>query len=201
MKNTNDGNRVVFLRGNMVNLRPLEESDLERCTRWINDPEVSRYLSGLWPLTMQAERKWLESHSTGSKSDVVLAIETKDGVHIGNIGFHNIKWTDGVAVSGAMIGDKRYWDKGYGTDAKMQLVNWAFSNLGLRKLCSQVIAFNARSLAYSKKCGYKVEGVLAKHVLRDGGYPDVVNLALFKEDWPPIWKAYLAKGKKRRKAK
>jgi RimJ/RimL family protein N-acetyltransferase len=150
---------------------------------------------------MQAERKWLESHSTGSKSDVVLAIETKDGVHIGNIGFHNIKWTDGVAVSGAMIGDKRYWDKGYGTDAKMQLVNWAFSNLGLRKLCSQVIAFNARSLAYSKKCGYKVEGVLAKHVLRDGGYPDVVNLALFKEDWPPIWKAYLAKGKKRRKAK
>ena len=37
--------RVVFLRGDHVVLRPISKSDLPRLTRWINDPEVRHFLN------------------------------------------------------------------------------------------------------------------------------------------------------------
>lgn len=180
----NTRHHVVFLRGKKTILRPLEESDLPRCVKWINDPEVSKFLSGHWPMTMPAEKKWFETHATSdSKDSIILAIETSDGVHIGNMGFHRIDWVSGVATSGALIGEKRYWGRGYGTDAKMALLDYAFNTLGLRKVCSQALAFNGRSIAYSKRCGYREEGRLKKHVFRNGEYHDLVELALFREDW------------------
>jgi len=189
MKEENNNQKIVFLKGKKVILRPLEERDAERCQRWINDPEVALYLSQHRPITLTEEKKWVMSGS--SKDSISLAIETLDGVHIGNMGADSIKWIDGTAITGAVIGEKEYWGKGFGTDAKMQLLNYLFNTLNLRKICSVAYAFNERSIAYSLHCGYKEEGRRRKHVFRNGEYHDIVDLALFKEDWLPYWKKYL----------
>ena len=183
-------NRVVFLRGRKVILRPLDkETDLEACQRWINDPEVRQYLKRFLPTSKQTESEWLDS--LGKKTDdIVLAIETLDGKFIGTMGLHKIDWKDRTAITGALIGDKTYWGKGYGTDAKMVLLDYAFNQLGLRKICSSVLAFNKRSLRYNLHCGYKVEGIQKKQIFRDGKYRDKLLLAVFQEDWLPIWDKY-----------
>ncbi|OYX17264.1 MAG: hypothetical protein B7Z09_06930, partial [Brevundimonas diminuta] len=62
--------------------------------------------------------------------------------------------------------------------------------LGLRKICSAAIAYNKRSLAYSKKCGYVVEGVLKEHILKGGTYWDEVLLAAFRKGWKKAWNIY-----------
>jgi RimJ/RimL family protein N-acetyltransferase len=190
MKEENNSQKIVFLKGKKVTLRPLDEKDIERCCRWINNPEVAIFMNGHWPKGLEAEKKWL-AESSAKKDGFSLAIETLDGVHIGNMGVFDIHWTDGVATTGAMIGEKEYWGKGYGTDAKTQLLNYLFNTLNLRKICSRAYAFNERSIAYSLHCGYKEEGRQKKHVFRNGEFHDVVNLALFKEDWIPYWKKYL----------
>jgi len=188
-------NRVVFLRGRKVILRPLDkETDLEACQRWINDPEVRQYLKRFLPTSKQTESEWLDS--LGKKTDdIVLAIETLDGKFIGTMGLHKIDWKDRTAITGALIGDKTYWGKGYGTDAKMVLLDYAFNQLGLRKICSSVLAFNKRSLRYNLHCGYKVEGIQKKQIFRDGKYRDKLLLAVFQEDWLPIWEKYRRTGK------
>ena len=38
-----------------------------------------------------------------------------------------------------MIGEKSYWGKGYGTDAKMVLLDYAFSELGFRMVKSEAL--------------------------------------------------------------
>jgi RimJ/RimL family protein N-acetyltransferase len=53
-----------------------------------------------------------------------------------------------------------------------------------------VYAFNKRSLRYNLKCGYKVEGVRKKQIFRNGKYHDEILIAVFKEDWLPIWERY-----------
>ncbi len=185
-------NPVVFLKGTRTILRPPEEKDLPFFTRWMNDQEVTRFLKTRLPVTLAGERKWLEGLSD-RKNDVVLAITTLAGKPLGVMGIHRIDWVNGTATTGAFIGEKTYWGKGYGTDAKMVLLDYAFNTLNLRKISSKVYAFNARSLAYSKHCGYKQEGVLKKHVFREGEYHDVVELAIFKEDFVPYWKKYSRK--------
>ncbi len=190
-QNSSDKKQTIFLKGKKTILRPLgEEGDTERCHRWINDSEVVQYLAGHWPVTLLEEKEWVEGGSLKTKNKISLAIVTHEGVHIGNMGADNINWIDGVTTTGAVIGDKAYWGKGLGTDAKMQLLNYFFNTLNLRKICSSVIAFNERSVAYSLKCGYKEEGRLRKHVFRNGTYHDLIRLVVFKEDWLPFWEKY-----------
>lgn len=186
-------NKVIFLRGRKVILRPLQKSDLPHFVRWVNDQKVARFLGGHWPSTFEDEEKWYLKIIT-SETDIILVIETLDGTIIGSMGIHKINWIDGTAVTGALIGETRFWGKGFGTDAKMQLLNYVFNTLNLRRITSQALAFNERSIAYSKHCGYLEEGRLREHVFRDGKYWDLVNLGLFKDEWLPCWEAYQKKG-------
>jgi len=190
----NTKHHVVFLRGKKTILRPIEESDVPLLTKWINDPEVRQFLTVNMPMMHLAEKKWVEG-LVDRKGGIVLAVTLLDGTHIGMMGLHDINHIDGTATTGAFIGEKKYWGKGYGTDAKMQLLNYAFNTLNLRKICSRVIAFNGRSIAYSKHCGYVDDGVQKKHVFKDGEYHDIVQLALWKDAWLPYWKKHLARKK------
>jgi RimJ/RimL family protein N-acetyltransferase len=190
-KNTNGSqkNNIVFLKGKKTVLRPVSEKDILLCVRWLNDPEIRQKIQNVLPVTEGGEREWLESLNKKSNTNVVLTIVVK-GKAIGIMGIHNICWTDGTATTGAFIGEKEYQGKGYGTDAKMALLNYAFNTLNLRKIKSEVKSFNTCSLKYSKKCGYKPEGCLKKHCFANGKYWDVIILGLFKEDWLPYWKKY-----------
>ena len=179
----------MFLRGKKTVLRPLHESDVSLLTKWINDPEVTQFLVANMPMMQIAEKKWVEGLAE-RKNDIVLMIQTSTGIPIGVMAMHGINWVDGTTTTGAFIGEKSYWGKGYGTDAKMALLNYAFNTLNLRKICSRVLAFNKRSIAYSMHCGYVDDGVERKHAFKNGQYHDVVNLALFKGAWLPYWEKY-----------
>ena len=188
-----DDNRVVFLSGKMVNLRPFKRSEIPTLTRWINDPEVRDFILGLFPWTEKQEEDWFNKLGSDERN-IALCIETREGQPIGSMGIHRIDWINRRATTGALIGEKEFWGKGFGTDAKMILLNYAFNTLNLHKICSDVVAFNERSLRYSLHCGYKVEGERRDHVWKRGQYWNMIELGLFKEDWLPIWERYQATG-------
>ena len=183
--------KPIFLAGKKVNLRPFLRADVPTLTRWMNDPEVREYIRATFPQTEREEEDWF--NKIGSKDDNInLAIETKDGVLIGSMGIHRIDWkVDRNCTTGAVIGEKEYWNRGYGTDAKMILLNYIFNTLNLHKVCSTVVAYNKRSLQYSLHCGYRIEGRRRKHIFKNGRYWTLIELGLFKEEWLPIWKKYV----------
>ena len=184
---------VVFRRGHKVTLRPLEkERDLAPCQRWINDPEVNQFLLAHRPITRAGEAEWFDQLE--QSDDVHLAIETQDGVFIGIMSLTQFSWKDRLATTGALIGERDYWGQGYGTDAKMTLLDYAFNTLNLRKICSSVLAFNERSLQYNLHCGYRIEGRRKAQFFRNGQYWDEILLGLFREDWQPIWARYRRTG-------
>jgi RimJ/RimL family protein N-acetyltransferase len=184
---------LTFRVGNRVRLRLPHEDDLQLLTTWMNDPEVTQYILHYIPQTMDSEREWLKKlHPT--PNDFVFGIETEDETLIGLMGLHHVHYIHGTANTGAFIGDKTYWGKGYGSEAKMLLLKYAFDTLGLRKICASVIAFNGRSQRYQEKCGYKVEGVRKAQLFKNGQYWDEVLFACFREDWLPVWEHYQETG-------
>lgn len=46
--------------GKRVRLRAMEPTDLKRCLRWINDPEVTEHLTMREPISSVSETRWLE---------------------------------------------------------------------------------------------------------------------------------------------
>lgn len=187
---TNETPGVVFLKGHKVILRPVEDGDLTIMQRWINDPDISRGLLAFMPMSLAQEREWLET-TRKNTTGCILAVETHAHRHIGSIGIHDISWRDGTAFTGTLIGEKDCWGQGYASDAKMQLLHWAFHTLNLRKIYSSALGFNEASLRYNLKCGYREEGRRVAQFYRDGRYWDEILLACFREEWEPLWEEYL----------
>ena len=175
---------IVFLEGKRLYLRPIESSDIPALCRYINDPEVRCYLSNNYPISLLAEQKYTEKKMEMSDSEVILAICLKKGDRfIGVMGLHKIDYINRTATTGAMIGEKSEWNKGYGQEAKNLLLTYAFNTLNLRKISSAAIAANKRSIQHNIKCGYKLEGVMKKEFFKSGRYYDKVILSVFKSDW------------------
>lgn len=188
--------RAIFLKGRATVLRPLsEETDLKDITRWINDPAVRRNLRATFPGMEAGESKWIRgvAERMEQMKEIVLAVETLDGAFIGTIGLHNINWQDRTATTGMLIGEAACRRKGYGTDAKMALLDYAFNTLGLRKICSSALAFNIGSKKCLEKCGYRYEGRRRKQVFKDGAYHDEFLYACYQRGWLAARKVWLKK--------
>jgi RimJ/RimL family protein N-acetyltransferase len=191
MKKTEQSS-IVFLRGKKTTLRPIEEKDIPLFLKWMNSPEMRYYLNRVLPITEKIEKAWLENLYHKKETEIALIIEVK-GVPIGVMSIHGISWKDRAGTTGAAIWEPKNWNKGFGTDAKMVLLDYAFNSLNLRKIESVVVSYNKRSLAYSLHCGYKIEGRLRKNHFKNGRYHDEIILGLFKHEWLPYWKKYCQK--------
>jgi RimJ/RimL family protein N-acetyltransferase len=182
--------RVVFRAGKSVDLCVLSKDDAPLLQRWMNDPEISQFLNRVFPASFEEETAWIEGLAEKKQGNVVLGIALKDGILIGTIGLHQINWIDRHATTGTLIGAKDCWSKGYGTEAKMLLLDFVFNGLGLHKVLSHVFVFNGRSRRYGEKCGYKVEGVLKEQHYHNGEFHDELVMAVFRKDWLPLWEAW-----------
>jgi len=179
------------MKGEKVILRPLDDRDLLYWQKWINDQEIARNTLQFRPMTEHDEREWYEKYRKDPNA-FMFSVVTHDGKLIGNIGLFGVNWRDRVANTGTLIGEKEYQGKGYGSDAKMLLLHYAFHTLNLRKICSSALAFNEASLRYNIKCGYHEEGRRKDQYFRDGRYWDEILIAVFREDWEPLWEKYQA---------
>lgn len=175
--------KVIFLQGRKTYLRPIEVSDAPAMTRWINDPDIRRYLTATKPLSETDEQEWAAGRSKDHRSVVLAIVKKDDDVHIGNIGIHEINWRNNTGVFGIIIGEPAAHKNGYGTEAANLLFKYAFETLNLRKIRSLVMAPNMPSTKLHKKLGFLEEGVRKKEWFVDGAYLDDIQYALFREDW------------------
>ena len=119
-----------MLKSKNVTLRPVKRSDLSHFLEWFNDPEVIQYLGMYLPMTEMAEEKYIEElGTTRAKTDTSFVIEITEGDStqpIGTVGLHGINSKDHNATFGIAIGEKEYWNKGYGTEAARLIINYGF---------------------------------------------------------------------------
>lgn len=177
-----------MLEGTQVTLRPREVTDLERAYTWINDREVTRYLEGgRYPISRADERRWLEGHQVnGFEHGVGLAIETKDGTHIGNIDLMRVRPEDRKAGLGIMIGERDYWSNGYGTDAIVVLLRFAFDEMNLHRVWLTVDACNERAVACYRKCGFQEEARLRQDRYTRGRYWDTLFMGILHTEFDAL---------------
>jgi len=173
-----------FLVGNKIYLRPLEIEDLERCVRWINNEEINQFLLvGRTPFNRIREEEWLRSLYKDQRNIVLAIVLKENDEHIGNVGIHFISWVDRYGILGIMIGEKKHWDKGYGTEATRLMVNYAFNTLNLKRVELSVFEFNERAIKCYLKAGFKEEGRLKNRRFKAGRYWDEIVMAVLRENW------------------
>ncbi len=171
--------------GEKVRLRPIERKDLPRFVKWFGDPQVRRYLGMALPFSLAQEERWFENlqDRLEKRELVALTIETAEGAHIGNISLFDIRWKDRCAELGVTIGDKSYWNRGFGTDAVRTMLRVAFHDLNLHRVFLRVHADNVRGIRCYEKAGFRKEGALRESVFRDGAYRDMVVMGILTSEY------------------
>ncbi len=171
--------------GDLVRLVPLDkEKHLQNAVEWMNDPEVTEWLErGDFPMTHLEEEAFFDRVSQPATTDVVFAIETLEGVHLGFSGTHGIDWRNRVGTTGSFIGRKDFWGKRYGSDAVRVRTRYLFEVLGLRLLLAAVMAGNERSLRMLNGSGYREVGRIPGRWWKRGEYRDEILLAADRTSW------------------
>jgi RimJ/RimL family protein N-acetyltransferase len=173
---------VQKVLGKKIILRVLEKRDLKRSLLWLKDPSVNMYLSqNFRNYDEKKELEWFE-FVRSSKNDVVFAIEDiETNIHIGNCALHKIDWEKGSCELGIMIGDKDYWNRGYGSDAIKSIVNFSLSGLKLTNIVLNVYSYNKRAIKVYKKCGFKLIRIQNKDHFYDGRLWDTLVMEFRKK--------------------
>jgi len=173
-----------MIEGKLVNLRPREMADGERNARWWSDREIG-WLTGDrydWSsVAVEASMREISGKPV-SFGHLWLAIETKDGVHIGNCRLFDVHAEDRRAKLAISIGDPGQRGKGYGTDAVRALVRFAFDEMNLNRVELEVFAYNERAIACYRKCGFVEEGRLRRARYARAAYHDAIVMGLLRAD-------------------
>ena len=176
-----------MLEGTLVRLRAVEPEDVENTYKWVNDREVTLWLtSPRYPVSRKTEQQSIEESPTNSFGDVRLAIETKDGNHIGEINLHRINPEDRKAGLGIMIGEKDHWSNGYGTDAINTLLAFAFDEMNLHRVFLHAFADNEHAIGCYQRCGFREEVRLRQEVYQDGRYYNVVVMGVLGTEFAKV---------------
>ncbi|MDH3744181.1 MAG: GNAT family N-acetyltransferase [Acidobacteriota bacterium] len=172
-----------MIRGKKVFFRAIEEGDLEALGEWANDPVISDLVVGWsFPVSMADQREWFEASRRDPATRRFIVESEEDGV-LGLTGLWNIDWHNRHALTALKLGSASVRGKGYGTDAIMTLMKYAFFEVGLNRLWSAILPYNIGSYkAYVEKCGWKVEGRLRQEIFRHGKYHDLYRVAVIRED-------------------
>ena len=170
---------LVNEEGEKVRVREKRVEDIQNEYSWRVDPELSR-LDATKPMTMPYEdffRYSKEEMQFPNYRSKRLAVETLEGVHIGNIMYYDLNMQNRQAELGIMIGDKDYWNSGYGTDTVNTLLRHLFTILELDRVYLHTLSWNYRAQASFAKSGFK----LVRNVKRGG--QDFIFMEVLRSDW------------------
>jgi ribosomal-protein-alanine N-acetyltransferase len=160
-------------------LREKRLDDARYDYRWQTDPELAALDAVPPPSLSYAEylaRYAVELRYPPTRRQR-FAIETRDGEHIGNCTYYAINTKRGEAELGIMIGNRHYWDKGYGFDAITNLLELIFRETGLNRIYLKTLVSNTRAQKCFAKCGFTPCGQLKRD-----GY-NFLLMELYRRQW------------------
>ncbi len=176
-----------MLYGTLVDLVPFGERFRARNHDWMNNE--SRFWGSMGDRAFVSRaavergyEEWCRTRHT--ETGLEFGILTKDGIPIGGIGINWLSVHHRVADLGAVIGEHAYWGGGYGTDALLLVVDYAFDWLAMRKVWLSTMSLNARVMRQMEKVGFALEARRREATVVDGRWYDELIYGRMRDGWP-----------------
>lgn len=177
--------REPFVRGENIDLYPVERQDLSIIRNLRNMPEVR--LPYGYPYTPETLED-IEAEFDRKKGETrhkFLIVHREDSKPVGQVmlvfeeeGFD----TSGCAELRAFI-HPDYQSNSVGTEAAFYAIDHGFNQLNLHRVWARVLETNEKSKGLCRRLGMEREGVLRDQLFIDGDYADMVYLGVLEDEW------------------
>lgn len=169
--------------GSQVRLAAPRPEDQEVFAQWTSDDDYMRLLDDdpVRPLSVPT----FASFGDATKpDDYYFHLRTIEDDHlIGFVVLFNLKWRNQTAELAIGIGSKAYRGKGYGRDSLVLILNYAFSELCLRRVSLTVLEYNTRAIRAYERVGFQREGAHRQAVCREGQSFDLLLYGILRDEW------------------
>ena len=169
-------------------LRRWKESDAEEAfARWMNDPDVTKYLTWTPHGDIEETRALLKmwERESGEPHIYHWAIVLKEGnVLIGDIAVVRADdFQERGTIGYCMC--KAWWGKGIMTEALSEVLRYCFEEVGFFRIDGEHAAENIGSSRVMEKCGLVYEGTRRKFFRppTTGVRVDIVERGILREDY------------------
>lgn len=134
------------------------------------------------PLTReQFDARLARATEAGAAEDDVNFVVDVDGTAVGSASLFDVDSFARHAEAGiSVVREAR--GRGIGTAAIIQLVEFGFVRLNLRRIHLQAIASNTGALRAYEKAGFVVEGRQRQHAWVRGAYEDIVLMGVLRSE-------------------
>jgi RimJ/RimL family protein N-acetyltransferase len=140
-------------------LRAFTEADVGPMHRLMQDPEVMRFVGDRSvpgaPDSWRAVAGWIGHWALRGYGQWAV-VERQTGEVIGRAGLINPEGWPGVEV-GYLLG-KRWWGRGYATEAAQAALDWAFAERDFDRILSLIDPANAASIRVAERIGETLRG-------------------------------------------
>ncbi len=171
-----------MLVGEKVCLGPVLNGDIPLLFAWFDNPDMAG-ASG--PYRPQSETKfgqWLHG-AAQDPTRALFVIRKRAGLQLlGHLHISNIQTTMRSAEIGLGIGQPVDRGQGYGPEALGLAVRFCWRELNLQRVALTVLGNNPWAQHVYEKAGFEVEGRLRRATYADGGFHDVIVMAMLRPD-------------------
>lgn len=170
---------TVFLEGEKVELRTIEEEDLEFLRDGVNHPDVRVHMGNRTPQNLENERDFFEEQVCSDDSIDLLICQDEEPMGIISLMMND---TEKIGEIGIWL-HPDYHGNGYGTEASELIIDHAFNQLDYHKVWARAHDHNEPSQRVWDKLDFTHEGTLRQHTYTEGEHKDVHYYGLLKGEY------------------
>jgi [ribosomal protein S5]-alanine N-acetyltransferase len=169
----------------MVGLRPLVIADLPTVLQWSEDEAFC--LANGWPLGLPRERleDWFLRLLNNPPVDLIRQGILSNEQLVGFVDLRELNPLEKRARLRIAIGTAAFRGQGVGYAAGLNMLEYAFSSLGLGRITCEIAEDNLPMRSLVEKLGFTQEGVLRKHETRQGTKQNIYLFGMLQEEFFP----------------
>jgi RimJ/RimL family protein N-acetyltransferase len=175
---------MAFLSNHILSPRlcitNFDESDIDNhYLSWLNDPKVTEFSNQRFSShNFKTSLIYLKSFENTNNYFLKITLQDKK-IKIGTLTIYYEKNHE-VADIGIMIGNKDYWNNGYGKEAFKTTIVWLLNNTNVRKITCGTIDSNHSMKKTALSCGMEIDCIKKKQEILNGIPCDIVFFYLLR---------------------
>ncbi|MFX1513072.1 MAG: GNAT family N-acetyltransferase [Promethearchaeota archaeon] len=173
--------------GKLTRLRRLETKDASFIFPHWNNYELRQYLPTPLPSSQEDLINFIKTVNDdfGKRKGFTFGIEAiSNNTLFGLVNLVNISWLSrNSEITLFSIFDPEYLGQGYGFDAILVLLDFAFSILDMHNVYLWVTSYNERAINFYEKIGFRKQGKIREIAFRNGKRYDVVIMDILKPEY------------------
>lgn len=170
-------NKKIVINTKNLKIRTLKPGDANsKYVKGLNDPDVNKFLDAVRKRhqTLATVKDFIQSNLKSKYSLLLGVFLDNSNELIGTIRLHDITFDHFLCYLGICFFRKKYWGRGYASEALREVVDFAFLKMKLNYIESGVYIGNNSSIKLFKKVGFTERTIYKNVYVHENKFRDVI---------------------------